>query len=464
MNSVDMLRDRVRGEVLEPGDDGYDEHRKVYNAMHDRFPGVIVRAQGATDVAATVRYAADRGVDLAVRDGGHSVPGYGTCDDGVVLDLSPMKHVHVDPASRTARIGGGATWGEVDAATHAFGLATTGGVISTTGVSGLTLGGGIGYLTRACGLSCDNVVSADVVTADGRLVTANKTQHPDLFWALRGGGGNFGVVVDWEFRLHAVDTIIGGPLLYEADDAPKVMAFYRDFIDDAPEQLGAFFAWQIAPPLPFIPADRHGDLFCALVTCWTGPKDRAAPLFDAMREAADVKAEHVGEMPYPALNCAFDALVPKGLQHYWKADFVAELTDEAIDAHVEHGLRTPIVNSTMHLYPLNGAAQRVAPDATAFAHRDMKYAAVIAGMWPDPADNEANIGWVKDYYAAIHPHSGSEGGYVNFMAGDDQHRVAANYGPNYQRLAEIKAIYDPGNLFHLNQNVEPASPAATAPV
>lgn len=456
MTTIAELRESVRGAVLEPGDEGYDEHRKVYNAMHDRRPAVIVRCTDTADVLAAVRHAADGGLDLAVRGGGHSVPGFGTVDGGIVVDLATMKGVRVDAAARTARVAGGATFGDLDHATHPFGLATTGGIISTTGVSGLTLGGGIGHLTRGFGLSCDNLLSADVVTADGRIVTASDYQNEDLFWALRGGGGNFGVVTSMEFQLHDVGTIYGGPAFYEVDDAATVMAFYRDFIQDAPEELGCFFAWQIAPPLPFIPEDRHGDLFCALVSCWAGPLDEGERALKPLFDVAEVKAHHVGPAPYPALNCAFDGLVPPGLQHYWKADFVRELTDDAIAAHVEHGRKTPHVSSTMHLYPINGAAHRVGPDETAFSHRDKTFAAVIAGMWPDPADNEANTAWVRDYYAAIHPFSGSEGGYINFMASDDDHRVEANYGTSYRRLTEVKKAYDPDNLFHLNQNVVPA--------
>jgi len=454
--TIDDLRAEVRGAVVTPGDDGYDEARAVYNAMHDRRPAAVVRYADAADVIAAVRYARDHSLDLAVRAGGHSVPGFGTCDDGIVVDLSPMRNVRVDPMNKTARVGGGAVWGDLDHAAHPFGLATTGGIISTTGVTGLTLGGGIGYLTRGFGLSIDNVLSADVVTATGEQLTASDYQHEDLFWALRGGGGNFGVVTSLEFQLHEVDTIVGGPIFFELEDAATVMEFYREFIATAPEQLGLFFAFQIAPPLPFIPEARHGDTLCALVCCWNGPVDEADAVLKPVRDVAPIVAEFVGPMPYPALNSAFDALVPKGLQHYWKADFVAELTDDAIAAHVEHGSKVPVVNSTMHIYPINGAAHRVGADETAFGHREMNFAAVIAGMWPDPADNAATIAWVRDYYSAIHPFSGSDGGYINFMSDDDDKRVEANYGRNYARLARVKAAYDPGNLFHLNQNIVPA--------
>lgn len=455
MSTIDELRATCRGAVLTADDDGYDEHRNVYNAMHDRHPSVIVRCTDAADVIAAVRHGRENGLDIAVRGGGHSVPGFGTCDGGVVIDLSPMNNVHVDPAAKTVRAGGGATWGELDHATHAFGLATTGGIISTTGVAGLTLGGGIGYLTRGHGLSIDNLLSVDMVTADGRQVTASNYQNEDLFWALRGGGGNFGVVTSLEFQLHDCDTIVGGPMFYEVDDAAAVMQMYRDYIDEAPEDLGCFFAWQIAPPLPFVPEDRVGDLFCAMVTCWNGPPEEADNVLKPLWDVAEVKAHHVGPMPYPALNGAFDGLVPPGLQHYWKADFVTELTDDAIAAHIDHGKKTPVVNSTMHLYSINGAAGRVGADETAFGHRDKKFAPVIAGMWPDPADNEANTTWVKDYYAAIHPHSGSDGGYINFMAADDDHRTEANFGSNYNRLAKVKGTWDPDNVFHLNQNIQP---------
>ncbi|WP_435157421.1 FAD-binding oxidoreductase [Amycolatopsis sacchari] len=388
----------------------------VYNAMIDRYPRVVVRPVNAGDAMAAVDFARDTGADLAVRGGGHSVPGFGTCDDGVVIDLSAMRGVRVDPENRVAWAEGGATWGDFNAATHAFGLATTGGIISTTGVSGLTLGGGIGYLDRGAGLSCDNLVSADVVTADGRFRTASEHENEDLFWALRGGGGNFGVVVSLAFRLHPVRDVYGGPMLFELEHAADLLRFYREFIVDAPEQFGGFPAFQIAPPLPFIPEERQGEPFALFVACWSGPVEEGEQALKPLREVAPTVAEHVGPMPYPALNSAFDGLVPPGLQHYWKANFVTELTDDAIAAHVAHGPRLPALNSTMHIYPINGACHRVSPDETAFAYRDANFAAVIAGMWPDPARNDEGIRWVRDYYAAIAPHS-EEGGYVNLHGG-----------------------------------------------
>jgi FAD/FMN-containing dehydrogenase len=453
--TIEQLRGQVQGAVIAPGDDAYEEARHVFNAMIDKRPAVIVRAAGTDDVVAAVNFARESSVDVAIRGGGHSVPGFGTCDGGVVVDLSAMCAVSVDPATRTARAQGGATWGDFNDAAHAHGLATTGGIISTTGVAGLTLGGGIGYLSRGHGLSLDNLVSAEVVTADGRTLTASERENEDLFWALRGGGGNFGVVTSFEFRLHPVKDIYGGPMFYELSDAGTILRFYRDYIADAPREMCAFPAFQIAPPLPFIPEDRHGDTFIALVGCWAGPVDQGESAFEAFHDVAPVVAEFVGPAPYPALNSAFDALYPPGqLQHYWKASFAKELTDDAINAHLKFGPEVPVVNSTMHIYPINGACHDVAADATAFAYRDANFATVIAGMWPDPAQNDANTAWVHDYYEALAPYS-EEGGYINFMAEDDQSRIKANYRGNYDRLVEVKRIYDPDNLFHRNQNIKP---------
>jgi FAD/FMN-containing dehydrogenase len=452
--TIDQLREQVRGDVIAPDDGAYEEARKVYNGMIDKRPAVVVRPVNAGDVITTVNFARESGIDLAIRGGSHGVPGFGTCDGGVVVDLSRMKGVRVDPARRTARAEGGATWGDLNAATHAFGLATTGGIISTTGVGGLTLGGGIGYLARGLGLSCDNLISADVVTADGRFLVSTENVNADLFWALRGGGGNFGVVTSFEFKLEPIKDIYGGPMFFELEDAGDVIRFYRDFIVDAPEKFGGFPAFQIAPPLPFIPENRHGETFLAFVACWAGPLQEGEAVLKPLHEVAPVVAEHVGPMPYPALNAAFDPLYPPGLQHYWKANFVKELTDDAIEAHLAHGPKVPVVNSTVHIYSINGACHRVAPDATAFAYRDATFATVIAGMWPDPAANEANIKWVRDYYDATAPLS-EEGGYINFMAEDDQSRIKANYKGNYDRLVDVKRKYDPDNLFHLNQNIKP---------
>ncbi|MDP2773857.1 MAG: FAD-binding oxidoreductase [Nocardioides sp.] len=445
----------TRGRVITSQSPEYDQARSVYNAMIDRRPLAIVHAVDVADVRIAVEAARESGLDLAIRGGAHSVPGFGTVDDGIVLDLSAMKGIHIDPEKRIGRVQGGCTWGDFDQAAHAFGLATTGGIISTTGVAGLTLGGGIGYLARAHGLSVDNLRSADVVLADGSMVTASENEHPDLFWALRGGGGNFGVVTELEFDLHPVDTIYGGPMFFELDVAADLFKTYGEWMAAAPRAMGAFPAFQIAPPLPFIPEDRVGEPFVLLVSCFNGSDEEAEGLLKDLRAVGKPVAEHVGRMPYPALNSAFDGLLPAGLQHYWKAAFLPELTDGAIAAHLEHGPNVPAMESTMHLYPIDGAVQDIATDATAFAYRDANFAPVIAGMWPDPADNEANTRWVRDYHAALEPHTNT-GGYINFMAGDDQTRVRANYGANYDRLAAVKMAYDPTNLFHLNQNIAPA--------
>jgi FAD/FMN-containing dehydrogenase len=453
--TVEELRQRVHGEVIVAGDDAYEEARKVYNGMIDRRPGVIVRCADTGDVMATVDYARDNAIDLSVRGGSHGVPGFGTNDGGAVIDLSAMKGIRVDPSAQTVRADGGCTWGDFNHATYAFGLATTGGIISTTGIGGLTLGGGIGYLDRGFGLSIDNLVSADVVTADGRMVVASTKENEDLFWALRGGGGNFGVVTSFEYQLHPVKDVFAGVFFYPLDHTQDVLEFYREYIETAPEEMGTFPGFQIAPPLPFIPEKEHGKTFCIMVACWAGPLDQGEKALEPIRRAAPTVAELVTPMPYPALNSAFDDLYRPGLQHYWKASFASELNDGAIAAHLKYGPEVPAMTSTMHIYPINGACNRVPSDATAFAYRDAHFATVIAGMWPDAADNQNNIAWVKDYYGALEPHSES-GGYINFMAGDDQDRIRDNYKGNYDRLASIKRQYDPGNLFHLNQNIKPA--------
>ncbi|MER5641325.1 FAD-binding oxidoreductase [Kitasatospora sp. NPDC002227] len=452
--TIEDLAGRVHGTVVTPEDQGYDEARRVYNGMVDRRPSAVVRCVNAGDVLATVGYAREHGIDLAVRGGSHSAPGYGTCDGGVVADLGAMRGVRVDPTTRTARVEGGATLADLDAATHAFGLAVTGGVVSTTGVGGLTLGGGFGHLARGLGLTCDNLLSADVVTADGRLLVASEHEYADLFWALRGGSGNFGVVTSFEFRLSPVDLVHVGIFFHELEHTEAVLRHYREYIATAPEQLGAFPGFQIAPPLPFIPEDRHGDTFVIVVACWSGPPDQGERAIQPFRDAAPVAFEFTSPMPYPALQGMFDALLPPGLQQYWKGTFAVELTDDAIAAHAAHGPKVPVVNSTCHIYPVNGACHRVAPEATAFSYRDANFATVIAGVWPDPADNEANTAWVRGYYDALAPHS-APGAYVNFMDGDDQGRIVDNYRDNYTRLVELKRTYDPENLFHVNHNIRP---------
>ncbi len=452
---VDQLRERVSGPVLVAGDPGYDDARRVHNGMFDRYPKVIVQAEQLTDVVDAVNFARDRGFELSVKGGGHSAPGFGANDDGVVIDLSLLRSVQVDPQAARARAGGGTTWGQFNDATYAHGLATTGGIISTTGIGGLTLGGGIGYLARAHGLTIDNLLSAQVVTADGQVKVASEQQYPDLFWALRGGGGNFGVVTSFEYQLHPIKDIYAGIFLYEVDRAGDLLRFFREFIKDAPRAYGPFPAFLIAPPLEFIPPERHGDTFCASIVQWAGPLDKGEGAMKPFRDVAPVVAEMAGPMPYPALNGAFDALFPKGIRSYWKSSFVTELTDDAIDAHVAHGPKVPEVSATMHLYPINGKCHDVGPDETAFAYREANFSTVILCAWQDPAVDAERIKWVKDYYDAIAPYS-EPGGYVNFMSDDDRSRVKDNYGANYARLSQVKRAYDPENLFHHNQNIPPA--------
>jgi len=454
--TIEDLRTSLRGQIISRDDEGYEEARQVYNGMINKKPTLIVRCVDVADVISAVNYARQSGLTLAVRGGGHNGGGLGICDDGLVIDLSGMKGVRVDPAARTARVAGGCTWGEVDHATHAFGLATPSGIISTTGVGGLTLGGGIGHLTRKCGLTIDSLLEVDMVLADGRFVTANETENSDLFWAVRGGGGNFGVVTSFQFKLHPISTIIGGPTLWELDQTEAVLTWYRDFIVQAPEDLNGFFAFLIVPPGPPFPEHLHLKKMCGCVWCYAGPADQAEDVFAPIRDFGPPALYGIQEMPHPALQSAFDALYPPGLQWYWRADFVNELSDEAIAQHVNHGSQIPTMHSTMHLYPIDGATHRVGKDETAFSYRDTIWAEVIVGVDPDPANAEAIKKWTIDYWEALHPYSAG-GAYVNFMMDEGQERVKATYRDNYERLAIIKQKYDPDNLFHVNQNIKPAT-------
>jgi len=445
----------LRGALIHPSDPAYDAARKVYNAMIDRKPAFIARCADAGDVIQAVKFARDHRLLVAVRGGGHNGPGLGVCDDGLVIDLSLMKGVRVDPVARTARVGGGSLLGEVDHATHAFGLATPSGVISTTGVGGITLGGGIGYLTRKCGLAVDNLLEVDIVLADGSFVIASEQERPDLFWAVRGGGGNFGVVTSFLFRLHPVDTVYAGPMLWHAEQSAEVLRWYRDFLPAAPDDVYGFFAYLSVPPGPPFPEELHGKTMCGVVWAYTGPMDRAEATFAPIRRQFGPPAlDWVGPIPHPALQSMFDAIYPPGDQWYWKADFVNEISDEAIARHVEHGTRLPTGKSTMHLYPIDGAASRVAPDATAWAYRDAKWAEVIVGVSPDPADKERITAWAREDWQALHPYSAG-GAYVNFMMEEGDERIRATYRGNYDRLAAVKRTYDPTNLFRVNQNIAP---------
>jgi FAD/FMN-containing dehydrogenase len=456
--AIQELKASFRGELIRPGDDGYDAARRVFNGMIDKHPALIARTVDIADTIAAVNFARENKLTLAIRGGGHNVAGFGTCDDGLVVDLSRMKGIRVDPAKRTVRAEGGCTWGDVDHATHAFGLAAPGGLISTTGIAGLTLGGGIGHLTRKYGLSCDNLISADVVTADGRLITASADQNADLFWGLRGGGGNFGVVTSFEFRLHPVSTVFAGPILYPLEKSKDALRFYRDYMAKAPEDMNAFFAFLIVPPGPPFPEHLHNKTVCGVVCCYTGSLDKAEQVVRPLREFGPPVFEHVGPIPFPVLQSAFDALVPPGLQNYWKADFVKDLTDEVIEAHVKYGPDVPTINTALHIYPVSGAAHRVGRDDTAFSYREAGFTHVIAALYPDPADTPKNREWVRRYWEALHPYSAG-GAYVNFLMDEKDEgpdRIEASYRDNYGRLAALKKKYDPTNLFHVNQNIKPA--------
>jgi len=450
------LKTKLRGEVIERSDARFDAATKVYNGMIHKRPLLIARCVDVADVIAAVQYGRESGLRTAIRGGGHNAGGLGVCDDGLVIDLSGIRYTVVDPKAKTVRVGGGCTWGEVDHATHAFGLAVPAGIISTTGVGGLTLGGGLGHLTRKYGLTIDNLLSADVVLADGRFVTASKKQNPDLFWAIRGGGGNFGIVTSFLFQAHPVHTVHAGPMLWELDKAAAVMKWYREFIADAPDELNGFFAFLEVPPGPPFPEHLHHRKMCGVVWCYCGPDKKAAKVLKPARAFLPPSLDLVGPLPYPAVQSMFDPLYPPGLQWYWKADFVNELSDEAIRINIEHGTQLPTMFSTMHLYPINGRAGRVRNGDTAWSFRDATWAQVIVGVDPDSANNARMIDWAKKYFDAVHPYSAG-GAYVNFMMEEGEDRVKATYKGNYKRLAAIKKKYDRDNFFSVNQNIAPRS-------
>ncbi|MBA3263238.1 MAG: FAD-binding oxidoreductase [Thermoleophilaceae bacterium] len=443
------------GELIAPDDAGYEEARKVYNAMIDRRPALIARCAGPDDVAKVVSFARDHDILLAVRGGGHNGGGLGTCDDGIVIDLSPLKDVEVDPEARTVRVGGGCTWGEVDSATNEHGLATPSGIISTTGVGGLTLGGGLGHLTRKCGLTIDNLLEAELILASGERVRASADDHPDLYWAIRGGGGNFGVVTSFLFRLHEVGTVIGGPTFWPVELGAEVLSAYREFLPNAPRELNGFFAFATVPPAAPFPEEIHLRKVCGVVWCYVGAEEDAANAMAPLLEALPAPLMHgVAPMPHSALQGAFDGVYPPGDQWYWRADFVREIPDEAVEIHARFGAAMPTMQSTMHLYPIDGAAHDLAASDTAWSYRDARWGSVFAGVDSGPANVEAIRKWTIDYFEALHPHSAG-GAYVNMMMDEGQERVRASYRDNYDRLSRIKATYDPENLFRVNQNIEP---------
>jgi FAD/FMN-containing dehydrogenase len=443
------------GQLIEPGDAGYDEARELYNAMIDKRPALIARVAGPDDVAKAIAFARAHELPLAVRGGGHNGAGLGSVDDGVVIDLSLLRDVQVDPRARTVRVGGGATWGEVDTATNKHGLATPSGVIASTGVGGLTLGGGLGHLTRKCGLTIDNLIEADVVLASGEQVRAAADEHPDLYWAICGGGGNFGVVTSFLFRLHEIDTVIAGPTFWPVEAAVEVLSAYREFLPAAPRDLNGYFAFAMVPPVDPFPQELHLRKVCGVAWCHTGSEAEAAADMAPFLDALPKPLIHGPQpMPHPAFQSAFDALYPAGDQWYWRADFVKEIPDEAVAIHAHYGAELPTMKSTMHLYPIDGAAHDVGPEDTAWAYRDAHWGTVYAGVDPDPANVDAIRDWSVSYQEALHPYSAG-GAYVNMMMEEGQERVRASYRGNYDRLARVKAAYDPDNTFRVNQNIAP---------
>lgn len=450
---INKFNETLRGELIQPTDSNFDEVRKVYNGMIDRHPALIAKCVDVADVITAVNFGRENNILISIRGGGHNAGGLGVCDDGLVIDLSNIHYTRVDPKAKTIRVGGGCTWGDVDHAGHAFGLAVPTGIISTTGVGGLTLGGGLGYLTRKYGLTIDNLLEADMVLADGSFVTAGAQENEDLFWAIRGGGGNFGIVTSFLFKAQTVHTNYAGPTFWDISKTEEILKWYRDFIIGAPNDLYGFFAVLTVPGPPF-PEELHGKKVCGIVWNYMGPLENADEVFKPILELEPI-FEHVGPMPHPMLNGMFDVFYPTGLQWYWRADFIKEIPDEAVAQHVKFGHELPTPHSTMHLYPINGAAHNVGKNDTPWAYRDANWAQVIVGVDPDPSNNDKITKWTKDYHDALHPYSAG-GAYVNFMMDEGEDRVKASYKDNYEKLVKIKNKYDPNNLFRVNQNIKPS--------
>jgi len=451
--TVEKVKASLRGELIQPHDERYDDARTIWNAMIDKRPALIARCSGTADVIAAVNFAREHDLVLSVRGGGHNIAGTALCDDGLTIDLSGMKGIHVDLKTRTVRAQTGCNLGDLDRETQVFGLAVPAGIVTDTGIAGLTLGGGFGWLTRRYGYTCDNLISADVVTADGTVLTASDKENADLFWGLRGGGGNFGVVTSFLFKAHPVDAVYAGVTVWPLERARELMRWYGDFSRQAPTDLYGFFAFLTVPPAPPFPATLHGRTMCGIVWCYTGSLDAAEKAFAPMRSMAPA-FEHLGSMPLPVLNSMFDALYPPGQQWYWKGDFVKKLTDEAIERHLEYGSNPPTPQSTMHLYPIDGAVHEVGAADTAWSCRDAAWSMVIVGVDPNPANAQKITDWARGYWRALHPYSDG-GAYVNFMMEEGSDRVRATYGDNYERLVDVKTKYDPANLFRTNQNIEP---------
>ncbi|KAB1185109.1 FAD-binding oxidoreductase [Haloferax sp. CBA1149] len=460
MVSINDFREMLRGTLIQPHDKGYHESRAVWNGTIDRHPAIITKCAGTADVIAAVNFAREHDLEVAVRGGGHNVAGTAVCDDGIVIDLSAMRAVWVDPRARTARVQAGALWSDVDHETQPHGLATTGGIVSHTGVAGLTLGGGIGWLMRKHGLTADNLLSADVVTADGEFIRASDDEHADLFWALRGGGGNFGIVTSFEFSLHPVGpAVLAGPVFWAADDTADVLRFYRDFARDAPDELGTVIRFGTIPPLPAVPEELHWRPAVAINTCYAAPVDEGERVLRPLREYGTPLFDLVSSKPYLAHQGGLDSTVPHGWHYYWKSTDLPELSDGLIDVFVDHAFSAESPRSYSVLFHLGGAVSRVDDDATAYTGRNSTHNININGVWrPDEEKKyaESETAWTRRFFDALEPHR--EGVYVNFLDADDgTQRVRESYGEyTYRRLAKLKNQYDPDNVFHLNQNIEPA--------
>lgn len=451
---INTFKNSLAGSLIQPHDADYDVLRKVHNAMIDKHPAMIAQCADVEDVKTCVNFARENNVLLAIRGGGHNAGGLGICNGGLVIDLSLMKEINVNAADKIVRVQGGCLLKELDAATHKEGMAVPSGIFGTTGVAGLTLGGGLGYLTRQYGLSIDNLLEAEVVLADGSQVKASARENPDLFWALRGGGGNYGVVVSFLFKLSSIHTVYAGPMLWHLEDTKEMMQWYHNFIINAPDNIYGFFAFLTVPPSEPFPEHLHLKKMCGIVWCYTGELDKAEEVFKSIRSFKTPALDFVSPMPLPALQTMFDDLYPPGMQWYWKADFVKDFNDTSIDLHAKYGSQLPTPLSGVHVYPINGAASRIAKNDTAWNYRDANYALVIVGLDPDPGNKEIITNWAKDYWNALHPYSAG-GAYVNFMMDEGEDRIKATYRENYKRLAEIKAKYDPNNLFRVNQNIKP---------
>jgi len=448
------FKDSLRGKLVLPKDADYNDLRKVYNGMINKYPAMIAQCADVKDVIACVNFARENNILLAIRGGGHNAGGLGIADDALVIDLSSMKEIKIDMEAKTVKVGGGCLLKEMDAATHEVGMTVPAGIFGSTGVAGLTLGGGLGYMTRQYGLSIDNLLEADVVLANGSQVKASAKENADLFWALRGGGGNFGVVVSFVFKLQPAHTVYGGPILWDISDTKEMLTWYHNYLRSAPDNVYGFFATLTVPPAAPFPEHLHLKKMCGVVWCYTGDIDKAEEVFKPIRAVKAPALDFAGPIPVPALQTLFDGLFPPGLLWYWKADYVKDLNEAAIDIHAKYGNELPTPFSTMHMYPVNGFASRVGKNDTAWNYRDANYAVVIVGIDADPANKDKIITWARDYWDAQHPYSAG-GAYINFMMDEGEERIKATYGDNYERLEELKAKYDPNNLFRVNQNIKP---------